>query len=410
MGDPGAAPGPLWRNRDFHKFWLAQSVSRLGTTASEFVVPVLALAVTGSAAVAGALVALQQLPYLVIGLLVGVLADRVSRKRIIVVGSLVQVVLAGFVAVTAWHRQLDLLQLGVVAVLIGTAFVFTDVADGAAFPSVVPREQLPRATFLAEGALSVAELGGPALGGLLLGWAATAEQGAGLVFGFDAATYCVAAVLIALVGRGLVPPPGDGGRRSPVAELRTGLRFLWRHPALRVLAISNFASIVLLAPVGLTIIVSATTRFGASATVAGLLFTVGGVGGLVGVAAMSLLQRHLTPVAMMVFACASWAAGMVVIASSPSVTWLVVGWAVISAMYPAYFSTLYAYRARLTPEALQGRVNSAYRILSQAGGPVGTLAGGWLLTRSGPQFTATVAAAAFVVNLVYVVMRAPRQR
>ena len=170
MGQNGISEHPvsLWRNRDYLLLWLGQAVSSLGTGISQFAFPLLVLALTHSFAAAGFAGALGQLPYLLFSLPAGALVDRWDRKRIMVVCTLGLALCIASIPVALLSGHLTVIQLYIVSFLMGTLFVFYELAELAALTQVVPKVHLSTAVAQNEAIFSTVSLLAPSLGGVLL--------------------------------------------------------------------------------------------------------------------------------------------------------------------------------------------------------------------------------------------------
>jgi MFS family permease len=125
--------------------WTGQLVSTVGSEVSALAFPLLVLALTSSPAKAGIVGFAQSLPNLFLYLIAGVLVDRWDRKLIMIFADIVRAVALGSIAVALVADQLTFAQIIVVAFVEGSLSVFFRVAESAALPQVVPKEQLPDA-------------------------------------------------------------------------------------------------------------------------------------------------------------------------------------------------------------------------------------------------------------------------
>lgn len=410
MTTTAAAAAPaLFRNRDFVLLWVGQLTSQLGNAVTAFALPVLVLGITGSPAQTGVVLAAQQIPYLVIGLHAGVSVDRWDRRTTMVVADAVRFAALLAVAVTAYVGTLELWHLVVASVVSGIAFTYFDVADNSAFPRVVSTEQLPRAASLAEGGATAAQLLGPLVAGILLGLGSTQLHGAAFTYGLDSLTFLVGIALLLGIRRPLQEPRSAGATPEPVRRaLATGVSFLVRHRELRWLAGLNFVVCGLLAPIQL-ILLTRGEADGLTTERLALVFTLGGIGGIVGAALTPVLRRWLDHRQVMVLATATWGASTAVAASGSGLAPLVGSWLLFALMVPVYFSTMYAHRVTLIPDEVLGRVNSIYRLLSQASPPVGVALGGVLVTWAGPAPVALALAVCFLLTaaVTWIVLARP---
>src|SRR5437764_4833163 len=170
MGQNGISERPvsLWRNRDYLLLWLGQAVSSLGTGISQFAFPLLILALTHSFAAAGFAGALGQLPYLLFSLPAGAMVDRWDRKRVMIVCTLGLALCITSISVALLSGHLTDIQLYIVSFLMGTLFVFYELAELAALTQVVPKVHLSTAVAQNEVIFSTVSLLAPSLGGVLL--------------------------------------------------------------------------------------------------------------------------------------------------------------------------------------------------------------------------------------------------
>jgi MFS family permease len=218
------------RHRNFRLLWLGQLVSMSGTSMQSAAIlwHVSLLAPPGWKALALGMVGLARLfPILVFGLLSGVMADAVDRRRLMLVGQIVMMLAAATLAlVTAGGLATILVILCVAGV--GTAAAgATAPARQALIPNLVPREHWPNAMALSSIVAQTASVVGPALAGLAL-----AMAGPATVYGLNAISF-LAVIGALLLMRGIPPiPPAERGAISFPA-LREGARFVFGTPLLR---------------------------------------------------------------------------------------------------------------------------------------------------------------------------------
>ncbi len=399
----------LWANRDFLLVWSGQAVSYFGTRVSNLTLPLIVLAITHSAAQAGFLASARMIPYLLFGLPAGALVDRWNRKTVMIVCDLVRFLALGSVPLAYLFGHLGLPQLYLVTFVQGTAFVFFNVAEIAALPHVVPKTQLAQATALDSTAGSAASLLGPGLAGIIIGAARTTAAGAALVYGVDSLTY-----LASLLSLGFIRTQFQTEHAPrPLSELRReigeGLHFLWAKPRLRALALLTTALALLYAPVPLAMIVLAKGSMHASSRTIGLVFSVAAVGGLLGSALAPWFKSRVRLGQAMV-GCVMMQAlltPMLALATSP---WtLALGWGVLFMIDPIFYAYSITYRLSVTPDKLQGRIQSVFRLLAYGAEPLGTAAGGLLLGLVGPRLEIWGVAAGVALCAVLVSVSRLRQ-
>lgn len=217
----------------FRRFWAACTISDLGTSVTTVALGVLVVSdLHGTAAEVGLVRGAAMVPYLVFGLFVGVLVDRIRRKPVLVSTDLGRAVVLAGVPVLAGVGDLTIPTLAVLMALFGTLSVLSTAAQQSFLPVLVPRPLLPRANARLEQSTAVAQTAGPVVGGALV-----AGIGAPLAVALDAVSYALSGLLIAA---SRVPEPAPSrSRRSVLEELREGTRWVYRHPTLRPLTLST---------------------------------------------------------------------------------------------------------------------------------------------------------------------------
>ncbi len=222
----------LRRNRSFRQLWLGQVVSQMGDWFDTIALYTIILKLTGSGRDIGLLLVARFVPSFLFGPISGVVADRFSRQRIMIISDLLRaVVVLGFLFV----RRAD--QLWIVYVL--TVFqlglsTFFEPAKTAAIPSIVEDRELVAANAISSVTWSVMLTLGAAIGGLITSW-----FGTDVAFILDAATYLLSAALIASIRvtkrRKRERQKLSFGRLLGITETIDGIKYVKDRP--RVLAL-----------------------------------------------------------------------------------------------------------------------------------------------------------------------------
>lgn len=380
----------LGRNRDFLLLLSGQAVSRLGSRVSDLALPILTLALTGSPAQAGFIAAVQALPYLALSLFAGALVDRWDRKQVMILCNMARFLAYCSVPLAYALGRLGVAQLYAVALLAGFALVFFDQAQIASLTRVVPDAHLPRAVGLDATVEATTYLLGPGLAGILIGLARTVVAGATLAYLINGLSYLVSVLTLGAIRLPFqtersVDPDVSLSRRALGVEIREGLCFLWSNRSLRAICLLTMGVTLLDGPLVLAVIVLARDELHADARAVGLLLSLAGAGELLGSFVAPWVKRRVPGGRVAIGAVAVWALAMPLQAAAGSPVMLVAGAAVADMMIPIYNVAQMSYRLALIPDALQGRVNSAYRLPSYAGGLVGTAGGSVLLGLLGPR-------------------------
>ncbi|HET9980498.1 MAG TPA: MFS transporter [Ktedonobacterales bacterium] len=389
---------PLWRRRNYLTLWGGKLVSATGSQMTQIAFPLLVLALTQSAAIAGLAGALRMLPYLLLSLPAGALVDRWDRRRVMILCDSGRAIALGSIPVALLLGHLSVLQVCLVALVEGTLFVFFDIAEIAVLPGIVTQEEMPAAVAqyisLTDG---VTTLLGPALGGALY------AVGRMVPFLLDALSY--GASVLALWRVHLPNQTAADEQANPLnwrtmrADIVTGVVWLWRHRALRALAALLGVGNCLVAGEALLVIVLAE-RLHATAPEVGLILGLGGCGTIVGALLAERVVRRLT--FAQAFIGGNWLVALIwllyAVAPTPFALGLVM--AGIGSVYSVINVAQFSYRMSLIPDALQGRVSSIIRLLLYGTLPLGLAVAGFLIERVGAAPTVLALGAGLVAVAV----------
>ena len=366
----------LWRNRDYMLLWSGQVVSTMGTASSYIVYPLLILALTDSPEAAGIAGALRTAPYVILSLPVGALIDRWDRRKAMIYTDVGRLFAVATIPAAMFFDALTLWHIYTVVLVEGSLFVVFNIAEVAVLPRVVPRDQLPEATAQNEAGFGGAHIVGPSFGTFLY-----QTFGRWVPFGSQVIAYAVSiASLIAIrtdFRVAAAPMHRDLGK-----EIADGMRWLWGKPVIRYMAFLTGGYNLVNAAAPLLLIVLGK-QLGASDAEVGMIFSIGGTGGIVGSIIGGGIQRRFT--FGQVITALVWlnAALFAMYAIAPSI-WLVA--AISAAIFicmPIYNVVQFSYRVALIPDELQGRVNSTFRLLAFGFMPVGAALAGTLIERAG---------------------------
>ncbi|SBT39478.1 MFS transporter [Micromonospora auratinigra] len=368
--------------RDFHRLWTASAVSNLGDGVTMVAGPLLVASISRDPAAVAAATLAPQLPWLLFALVSGALVDRLDRRRLIVAVNLGRGLVLAALAVAVLTGVATVPLICLAFFLTGVGETLADTASGALLPSVVPAERLEQANSRLFATFVIGnQFAAKPLGAYLFVLAAA------LPFGFDAATFGLAALLLALLRWRPVPPPaapaGTGGRRSLRADVAVGVRALWAVPVLRTLAGSIAVMNVAFCAAFAVFVLYARQRLGLSEVGYGLLLTASALGGLAGsTLATRLRSRFGTPTLLRVGLLIEVA--LQVVLATTRQPWVagaaLAVWGVHTMVWGVLVVSL---RQRLVPDALRGRVNSVYSLADLGGAAVGTALGGALAQASG---------------------------
>lgn len=355
----------------FRLFWAASTVSDFGSQITSFAVPVLVVTVlAGTPSEVGLVSAARWAPYLLLGLVVGALVDRVRRRPLLVGTDLARAGLLLAVPLLAWADVLTVPTLAAVMATFGLLSLVNDAAHQSFLPRLLPREALPRGNARLEQSSAAAETSGPAVAGGLVSW-----LGAPAAVLVDAGSYVASAVLTARVE--LTDPPAPS--RGPLLrEISEGLSWVYGHRTLRPQALTTHGWTAAYAVLGAVYVPFGLRELGFSPLQLGLTFAAGGVGGLVGSSLSERLGRRpgrAIPAGWLV-----QAAGIAVLAAAPTHGLVLAGTALLVNGFGLGLTSPMelSYRQSVTPDHLQARMNATMRSFNRAAIVVGAPLGGLL--------------------------------
>lgn len=354
----------LWRNRDYMILWSGQTVSSLGSSVSNLALPLLILALTNSPAQAGFAGFLATLPYVIFSLPAGALVDRWDRRRVMILCDLGRFVVYGSIPLAYGLGHLSLLLIYVAVTVHGVLFTFFNLAEVAALPRVVPKQQLPTATSQNQASDIASFLVGPPLGGFLF-----QVVGKTVPFLADSLSY-LGSVISLLFIRTRFQQGRTAARRSLRVEIGEGMRWLWNEPLIRFIAFLTGGTNFVFSGTFLLVILIAKHQ-GASPTVIGAMYTIGAAGGIVGSVIAPYFQRRFS-FAQVIIATVWFQAllfPLLAVAPNPVVIGLIGAGLFMAG--PIYNAVQLSYRLSIIPDELQGRVNSVFRLLAFGFQPLG---------------------------------------
>ncbi len=416
----------LLRHRTFGLLWVAGLISLTGDWLLGVALPVSVYRLTGSPAATSAVLAVSVGAALVAGTIAGVYVDRWDRRKVLVVANLLQVAaVLPLLAVTSAAQVWIVL---VVAAVESTLGQFVAPAEHALLPQLVAQDDLGSANSLNTLNANIARLAGPALGAIVV--AAAGLAGAAIL---DAASFAVAAVLVALIGgvhraSAVASAPRPAGRRPRPdrvsafarwrAELAGGLQAIWASRLVRALLVVLLITSVGEGVMGSLFAVFADRGLTGGATDIGWLMSAQAVGGIAGGILSAAFARRIRPVPMLVVGYAVFGVIDVVIFNLPRWTpalapqvglFILIG--IPGALAMAATMTLLQTEVA---DGLRGRVFAAFMVAQSAAALVGSGLAALLTDRLGVFTVLTAQGCGYVVAagafLVLARARAARRR
>jgi len=379
---------PLRGNRDFLLLQAGQLLSAFGSNMSTIAYPLLALAVTGSAAKTGYVGAAEFAPLVLLSPLAGVAADRYDRRRLMIVSDAVAAVSVGTLAAAALAHHVTYWLIVVVAFVDTSAAVVFRSGMSGAFRAVVPQPQLADASSVSLARVSAVRLTAPPVGGALFGLAR------GLPFLADAISYAFSTASLLLMRTRFQEEREPGAR----THFREGLAYFWQIPFLRTTVGMIAASNLVASGAPIAVIILAH-RHGLSSAAIGGFVALQGLMLLAGATASPLLRRTFPMRAILLSE--FWMALVYIsFLAYPSVYVLAVAVSLHMFWFPNTDSAMTAYSYTLIPDRLLGRAMAASGTLRAISAPLGPLLAGLLLSHTSPRLTILALAVPVVVAAI----------
>jgi MFS family permease len=367
--------------------------------------PLVAVLLLGAdAGMTGMLQTAQTLPFLVLSIPAGVLADRASRKRLMVIAEALRALALALILLALLLGLLSLPVLAMLGFLVATGTVAYSVAAPALIQGIVPRESLGAANRWLELSRSTAFAAGPALGGAVVGWT-------------GASTAYVLATLLSLLAVILLSGLPEAAksasiRKHPLRELKEGASLVWSHPLLRPILISSMVFNTSWFILQAIYVLYAVHNLGMTAAEIGLTLGTFGAGMMAGALAARQIGNRFAfgnmiaigplcgLVAALVMTLTIWFPSAVLAYFS----FFLFGMGPI--LWTIATTTL---RQAVTPNAMMGRVSALIMTASFGARPVGAAIGALVGERYGTQACLVIVLLGFVIQFI-VIMVSPVPR
>ncbi len=364
--------------RDFRLMWIGACTSSIGTWMQIVAQGWLIYRLSHSAF----LLALDQflggIPIFLFSLIGGVMADRIERRKVLLVSQYIQMASAATLTVLVAMGLVHVWQILCLSFVSGFAQAFGGPAYSALIPTLVDREDMPNAIALNSIQFNLAVTVGPALAGQAL-----AKLGEKWCFGLNALSFLAPIISLLLISHAL-----SAGKTSEsmFTSLKQGIKFVRKQTSMEALIVLAFCMTALAMPMRTYIPVFVKDIFHRGPETYGNLLSLMGIGSICGSLSVAGLGniRHKGRFAVAGLICLGAAiAGFSLSKSLPlSYAMLVI----VGASMMAVFATVTSLVQLITTNEMRGRVMSVYNCAFRGGMPMGNLLSGWLV----PMFTAPV--------------------
>jgi len=386
------------RHRNFRMLWIADSIAILGTQIQNVAITWQIFELTGDPFQLGLLGLFRFIPVIFFGLYGGLIADRRDRRSILIVTHVLLMFTTGVLLVSTMLGETSIWIIYGVTFLASAVNSFAGPARQAIIPALVPRNEVAGASTVLNLAMQTAQIGGPALGGILIGTF-------GLASAYAVGTVSFVAVIIAAmlitVRENIVVATTNG-----VTAVIDGLKFLWTTPILlSIMTLDFIATFFAASTVLYPFFAEDILKMGPDGL--GLLLGAPAAGAVLGSLIMSVLPIPERPGLAIVASIIAF--GLCIMGFGLSTTiWLslllLAGSGAADAISMAMRHTI---RNLVTPPEYRGRIAAAHSTFAKGGPQLGELRSGAMASAFGTQFAVAFGGLATVVSCLVMVRLVP---
>ena len=364
-------------HRNFRLVWMGALTSSIGTWMQKVAQAWLIVMMTGSrsAFFLGLDSFLGELPLLLFTMFAGVFADRRDRRHMILMSQITQMLVALALAVLIYRRRIHVAHVLALSFVVGCARSFGGPAYQSLIPTLVGKEHLPNAIALNSIQFNLAQVIGPVVAGAVL-----AEFGLVACFGLNGISFLFVIAAILALRDVHVPPVAT---ESMGAQFRSGLRFVLRSSDLATVMALGFFGAFLGAPLLTFLPVITRDVFHRGVSFYAQLMTFSGAGAVIGAFIVAWLgkNKHMGRTLLILLTLL----GTIIVAFALSRRTSVSALILFSggALFVMCSSLTTSLAQLLAPPEFRGRVVAIYLVAFLGGSPLGGLASGWLVTRTG---------------------------
>lgn len=377
------------RYRDFRLLWIGLLISNLGTwmqfTALGFFVAQMAGTAHAASLDLGILGASRAVPVLLLSPLAGVVADRLARRRVLLVTNATMALVALLLALLASSHRLTLLGLILLSALNSAANAFDAPTRQSWVPLLVDRKFIGNAVGLNSVAFNAPAVVGPAFAGLLIVWIGVAGA-----FYFNAAATLAVVVAVIMMRPS---PPSVSTRESVLRSMHQGIAFIVSHPALRWIMLGQLVTAILVRPYSQLVAAFAVNVLHAGARGLGWAVSAIGIGGFAGALATAYFAQRERRSSFWMQAGCVMSFGLMVLGFVPTLHVSVFVLFAIGLGTMALMGATNTLIQVLSPENVRGRALSVYTMIAIGVVPAGSLVDGAIASAIGLRETFVLAGA-----------------
>lgn len=348
---------PSLRERDYRILWTSMLPGTLAMQMNFFANGYLAFDLTETASSIGLISLGFGIPMIFLSLPAGVIADRYSKRKILLLSQAVTVAASLAMTILVLSGTVGVWQMAFISFFQGTAFVFQVPARQSLITQMVQPTHMMNAIALNSSGFNACRVTGPPLAGWIIGLPWTGVKGA----------YVLMTLLYALVIPGLMKIPvfPDGGRKGAKgwASFVQGISYIWGHPVLLVLLALSLAPIILGMPFQSLMPVFAKKVFSVGPTGLGMLMMANGTGAIIGSIAIASITSLKRPGMAQLTLGALFGATLAIFAFSSSFYFAIPMLVLVGAASAAYLALNATLIMGRSEQRYHGRVMSVYMLI-----------------------------------------------
>ena len=391
------------RYQDYRYLWSGTLMMSAGQWVQQVTLGWLLYDLTSNSMLLGALNGLRALPFLVTGPMAGVAADRMDRRKLLLVTQWVLIVTAILFGALVASPFLHVWHIFLFTLITGIAWTITEPVRMSVIPSVVPKAELANAVALNSGGFNLMKVIGPALGGVLIAWFGAAEN-----FFLQAAAYIG---VLGMIYRMHIPPSHSETRHATAyANLKEGFAYVWHTPAVLALMTLAYVPRVFAVPYQTLMPVFQKDVLQIGPDGLGLLMAAPGIGAVIAVVTLASLSKRIKRQGLFLLASIVVLGFFLVLFSQ--ITWFplaLVTLVIVGAFQMFFLASTATILQLIVPDELRGRVLSLY-MLDRGFMPLGALFAGATAHFIGAPATVAIMGAMVIVLTGFVAWRIPAIR
>ncbi len=369
---------PALRHKNYQLYFGGQLISLIGTWLQQVAQGWMVLQLTHSAFWVGVVAACATLPVFIFALIGGVIIDRFDKKKIIIATQICSMILAFLLGILAISGHITVLQVCILAFLLGTVDAIDKPGRQAFIVEIVGREDLASAIALNSAIFNSARIIGPAIAGVII-----ALYGSGTAFLLNAVSYI--AVIIALVQMKVKELPPTHAIH-PIKAIKQGLVYGFSHPMIRALLVLTALTAIFGWSYSTIIPVIVQQVYHEKASGLGYFYAAAGIGALIGTVLVSYLSKKVTNTKLIVIGNFVFSVSIILFTSIPHLVPSLLFLTIAGLGIIVQVSTVNTTIQQLVPHELRGRIMSIYVLMFMGMAPLGNFQIGVLSEHFGPFF------------------------